>query len=436
MYLALKNVAGRKLANSLLWICLVATIIGTGCSDRRGGGFAVTGTTESGKANKGVSRVEIFPANPVLLPNGNVQFQAVAYMADGSTKDITSQASWATSQSAVADFSQTVLGKVEAVGPGIAQLTDTFGGVVNKIYLTVSAASLSSIEISPYASSFPKGVVQAFSATGLYNDGTKGQVMMAGIGTTQIGASLGGVSASTNVTVTAATLVSVQLTPANASVPLGTSRQITVTGIYSDNSTADLTLAANWTSSDSAVIEVSSGGVKGLVRSLRTGNVTLTADVNGVTTQIAVNGTPATLSSITLNPASASLPKGVNQQISASGLYSDGTVSDITESVTWTTSSSSLATVSNTAGSKGLVHAVAVGNVTITATLSSVSGSATLTATANVTTSANWVSANPSLVFVNNTTSKGEAWALSLATINVSATYGGFAGVTTFHGIL
>jgi hypothetical protein len=66
---------------------------------------------------------------------------------------------------------------------------------------------------------------------------------------------------------------------------------------------------------------------------------------------------------------------GETAQMAATGSYSNGTSKDITSSVTWTTSSSTLATVTNL----GLVSSVGVGQVTVSASESGVSGSTTLT---------------------------------------------------------
>jgi len=48
-------------------------------------------------------------------------------------------------------------------------------------------------------------------------------------------------------------LQSLQVTPTNPSVAKGTSAQLTATGIYSDNSHADLTAQVTWATSDAAV---------------------------------------------------------------------------------------------------------------------------------------------------------------------------------------
>jgi trimeric autotransporter adhesin len=77
--------------------------------------------------------------------------------------------------------------------------------------------------------------------------------------------------------------------------------------------------------------------------------------------------TTATLSSITIVPASPSnLPVGYPQVFIASGTYSDGRSGvDLTSKVTWTSSDTSIATIS----AAGTATALAVGSTKITATL-------------------------------------------------------------------
>lgn len=87
-----------------------------------------------------------------------------------------------------------------------------------------------------------------------------------------------------------------------------------------------------------------------------------------------------TLTSLAVSPTSASLIEGQTQQVSATGTYNDGSTKDLTGSASWTTSDSTVATVS--AG--GLVKAASSiasppGSATITAT------SGTLTATSAIT---------------------------------------------------
>jgi hypothetical protein len=160
------------------------------------------------------------------------------------------------------------------------------------------------------------------------------------------------------------------------------------------------------------------------------------------------------LLSIAVTPNAPSIPKGLTQQFVATGTFSDTSTADLTNSVSWTSGTPTVATVSATSG---LATSVAVGSTIITATLGSVSGSTTLTITSatlksmsiapnpafsgiglprqltatgmysdastqNVTTAANWTSSTPSVATVGPTT--GLATSVSLGPTTISAAIG------------
>ena len=89
-----------------------------------------------------------------------------------------------------------------------------------------------------------------------------------------------------------------------------------------------------------------------------------------------------TLTSLAVSPTSASLIEGHTQQINATGTYDDGSTKDLTGSATWTTSDSTVATVS-----KG-------GLVTAAATIASPPGTATITATSGTLTATSTITVN------------------------------------------
>jgi Bacterial Ig-like domain (group 2) len=83
------------------------------------------------------------------------------------------------------------------------------------------------------------------------------------------------------------------------------------------------------------------------------------------------------LVSIAVTPAAQSLPVNGTLQFTATGTYSDNSQSDITGSVTRSSSPGRVATIN----SAGLATGVAAGDTTITATSGSKAGSTTLTIT-------------------------------------------------------
>ncbi|HKW01797.1 MAG TPA: Ig-like domain-containing protein [Vicinamibacterales bacterium] len=59
------------------------------------------------------------------VKGASVQFTAIAMYSDGSTKDVTSTSTWATSDSTIATVTAT--GLVTGVGDGAATITATYG---------------------------------------------------------------------------------------------------------------------------------------------------------------------------------------------------------------------------------------------------------------------------------------------------------------------
>src|SRR5207247_2161241 len=195
---------------------------------------------------------------------------------------------------------------------------------------------------------------------------------------------LGLVSGNTTLTVTTATLSTIDVTPTDPSIANGTKQQFTATGTYSDFTTQDLTTQVTWSSSSTAVATMSNAaGAPALATSVAAGRPLRSTDPLGlVSGNTTLTVTAATLTSIAVTPANPSLPLGLNRQFTATGTFSDSTMQDLTTQVTWSSSSPGVATISNASGSKGLATSVAAGTTIITATLGSVSGNTTLTVNA------------------------------------------------------
>src|SRR5271157_228034 len=88
--------------------------------------------------------------------------------------------------------------------------------------------------------------------------------------------------------------------------------------------------------------------------------------------------TPPNLVSIAVTPAASTLSPGTTQQFIATGTFSDTSTQQL-GSVTWSSSNSAVAQITNDATNHGVGMAIAAGTVTITATDGNVNGTATLT---------------------------------------------------------
>jgi Bacterial Ig-like domain (group 2) len=144
---------------------------------------------------------------------------------------------------------------------------------------------LVSIAIAPPNPSIPKGETQQLVATGSYNDGSTqditGQVSWSNtapnivglsgsdpvnitaenIGAATLTATAGSISGSTRVTVSAPVAVALSVVPANTSVAVGLTQQLSAVETFSDGTTQRLTNALAWISENPDIATVDNSGL-------------------------------------------------------------------------------------------------------------------------------------------------------------------------------
>jgi len=171
-----------------------------------------------------------------------------------------------------------------------------------------------------------------------------------------------------------ATLVSLAVAPLNPSIAKGTTQQFTATGTLSNGVVQDMTSSVTWLSTSTKVATISATG---LATGAGIGSTTIEATSGSISASTGLNVLAPILASITVSPANARIAAGSKQQYAAMGVYSDGSVQNLTASVTWSSSNAKVATI--TAG--GLATTTSAGNTTIQASLGSIVGSTPLTVT-------------------------------------------------------
>jgi RHS repeat-associated protein len=87
---------------------------------------------------------------------------------------------------------------------------------------------------------------------------------------------------------------------------------------------------------------------------------------------------PASLVAISLNPQSSSISGGTSQQFTATGTFSDNSTQTLA-AVSWSSSNSGVATITNDAGNSGQAFGLTGGTTTISACAGAICGSGTLT---------------------------------------------------------
>ncbi len=437
-------------------------------------------------AQRTLSSIQITLAQASVADGLTDQLTATGKYSDGTSQDLTATVTWTSSATNVATVSA---GVVTTLSQGTANITGSLSGVTSPpVTVTVGAPIVKSVAVSSTSASIAKGTTVQFTATGTLTDnstqnvtgsvtwsssntsvvsinvnGASGLAMGLVAGSSQITASvtnaLGTVSASATLTVTNATLTSINVTPTdltgNSSIPLGTVQQFTATGTFSDNSTQNITGTVVWSTSPASVASITTSG---LATATDLGTFTVTATSGAISGSVSATVSASNLTSIAVLPANPIIAQNTTQQFSATGTFSDGSTHNLTADVTWTSSDTTDAPIGSASGlAKGLAPE---SGATITATLGTISGTTTLevtnativsisvsptgrtiapgtelafTATGTfsdsstqvLTTDATWTSSDTSVATVG---AGGVATAVGPGTTNIGAAFGGKTG--------
>jgi subtilisin family serine protease len=225
--------------------------------------------------------ISISPAAISSAKGTTLQIHATGTWSDGSTSDLTSQATWNSSDATVASISSS--GLLTAHVLGTASVTAVSAGVTGTAPATVTAAELTAVAVTPEAVVLPRWGAQQFLAMATYGDGTTadvtrqvawassatGNVTVTSSGlaaisgsaatseTATVTATLSGRSGGSTVSVSTPTLTILAVTPRSDDIVAGGGAlQFTATAYWSDESSEDVTGRATWTSTAPEVVAI------------------------------------------------------------------------------------------------------------------------------------------------------------------------------------
>ncbi|MGH9747651.1 MAG: Ig-like domain-containing protein [Candidatus Acidiferrales bacterium] len=316
--------------------------VATGVS--AGGPIAITATSTQTPSVSGSAQLTVTAAPPTLISitvapptasiavNATQPFTATGHFSDGSSGSVT--VNWSSANNAIATVNGTgVATGVSAGGPVAITATSTqTPSVSGAAQLTVTAAppTLLSITVAPPTASIAINATQPFAATGHFSDGSSSAVSVnwgssnnavatidaSGVAT---GVSPGGpititatstqtpsVKGTAQLTVTAAALISIAVTPANPSGPAGATQRFQATGTYADTTMKDITSTVVWASSNHEAATIDVAGLASLVAP---GQSTVSATLGNVSgnTMLTVTNAPF---SLTIAPPAPGQPPG------------------------------------------------------------------------------------------------------------------------------
>jgi len=345
------------------------------------------------------SQIAISPSSLTLEQNQTADFEAIAFTSAGDTAANVLMV-WSVTGGLISDR-YSINGKHyiryrAGVDTGTLKLVvrETPGVLADTAVVTVTHALVAAVMVSPATTSIPVGrTVQLFatptdgngnplsgravtwassnpSVVGVNPSGLASGVAT-GIGA--ITATSEGKVGTVSITVTVASVASVAVSPASASVAVGQTVQLAATP-QDGNGNPLSGRTVTWATTNAAVATVNGSG---LVNAVAAGAATITASSDGQSGASAITVTVVPVASVTVSPAPASAQVGQTVQLTATpkdagGIPVSGRV------VTWTTSNASVATVT----ASGLVSGVAADSATITAVCEGQSATSVITVTA------------------------------------------------------
>ncbi|UXB09942.1 hypothetical protein GP476_00005 (plasmid) [Aeromonas dhakensis] len=235
-----------------------------------------------------------------IIPKSLTQsYSAQGTFNDGSTYDVSDLVAWSSSSPTIASIS--AAGVATGLTLGSTTIKALFNGQSATASLTVTATALTGLTITPPSATIPKGLTQSYNAQGTFADGSTlditdlvdwsssapavASISAAGVatgvteGSTTVTALFNGQSDTASLTVTAAVLTGLTITPPSATIPRGSIQSYSAQGAFTDGSVLDVTGKVAWNSSAPTIATVSAAGV---ASGITAGNTTVTALLDGI----------------------------------------------------------------------------------------------------------------------------------------------------------
>ena len=396
----LRNTAGDVLTGrKVVWAtkdATIATVSGSGTVTGVSPGPVQIAATAEGKTAvvdvtvnpKAVASVQLSPAGDQQLLVGQTR-QMTAETLDSDGKPLPGRAvTWVSSSTAVASVSAT--GLITAISPGGAVITASSEGKSAVVAVTVAVVPIATIAITPAADEVvvtqtlqltavakdaQGGTLSGRTVSWSSSDATRATVSSTGLvtgvtpGTVTITAAAEGKSGTSSITVKAKPVAAVILSPAQTSVEVGGTQQLTAQ-VTDDQGNVLTGRPITYASDNVAVATVSNTG---LVTGVSLGAAKITATSEGKTGTADIAVVPVPVATVEISPPSIDLVVGQSSSLVVVAKDAKGNV--LTgRPVSWSSGAPSVASVS----SSGVVTGVGPGSAVVFATIEGKTGSATV----------------------------------------------------------
>lgn len=320
----------------------------------------LSGFTNLTVTSANLTGVVISPLLPWVAPGAEAALVATGLFSDGSAQPMTGSVQWTVDDPSLAFFLPSPPGEVEGFAAGSTQVEAQSGPLVAQAPLLVSGAALVGLEVSP-ALPDPIGLggQTAFTAFGTFADQGvldlstqsfwastapevvavppgSGAASALDAGVSSVVASFEGFSASGLQSVDAAPQSALLVWPPDATVTVGLPGMLAAERVLADGAVDDATQLAGWTSSCPADLEVATGARGGALAARAPRTCMARAAFGGLYASTSVVATSRTLQHLEVSPSEVSVGPGGWAALTATAVYGDGTVLDVTSLAAWT----------------------------------------------------------------------------------------------------
>ncbi|MEK5377777.1 Ig-like domain-containing protein [Paenibacillus sp. FSL P2-0173] len=314
----------------------------------------------------------VLSSNEVTLQQGDTAaLTATAVFSDGTTSNVTVSTDWKSDNTTIATvYNGTVSAKAEGEATVVATYKEKVQSV--QVHVTKKVKALTSSVQSLNLRSSGTGQVDL---TATYSDNTTAQVSgdatwtsdnqkvatvvnglvtAQGAGTANIKAVYG--QQTVTIAVQVEQVKRLDVSSSEVSLLLKDTEKVKLSATFPDGSVQDVTESAEWSSSNAAVADV----LKGTITGYSAGKATITGKYGTMSATISVDVDQT--NKLKASESNIFLRLDESKKIQVSAVYPDGTVTDITDKATWTSSDEKIATVN-----KGTIMAIGAGSATVTA---------------------------------------------------------------------
>ncbi|WP_276353966.1 Ig-like domain-containing protein [Cohnella caldifontis] len=330
-----------------------------------------------------VNRVEADKKQVSLLLQGTQSITLTATYPDGTTRNVTSEAKWSSSDDEVAGA---VNGVIKGYGSGTATITAEYGTKKTTISVDVDKTMKLGVDADSvflHVAQTRQLKLTAVNADGNETDVTasatwtssnesvafvnKGLITGVKSGTATVKGTYNGKTV--EIAVDVDTPRYLDINPSKITLKAKEKAEVKLTATYADGSTEDVTSIATWTTSKDEVALV----LNGQIVTFSMGAAVIKGTYGGKSASVSVSVDLP--SKLTASSKSVSIGVEEDYQAVLTAQYADEHTDTVTEAATWTSSDESKATVKD-----GLITGVAQGTATITASF----GEMTVKITVNV----------------------------------------------------